>query len=112
MADLSIKLHSAERIILMGNGTKLFLDHLFSKSITIDHVVNLGDKSGNEVALWLIENLSKESLVVALGNIGGQGFSLVEALKKTSEFCSSSEFYLDMNHNESLDKIEGELIYD
>lgn len=113
MADLALQLSSAPLILLMGNGSKLFIDHLSPTSPVLHKVVNLGDISGAEVATWLNTNLPQDSLVVALGNIGGQGFNLVETLKRAATSCSSSDFYLkNATFIEESERIEGELVYD
>lgn len=113
MADLALQLQSSQLILLMGNGSKLFLDQLASKVSTLNKVVDLGDASGTEVAAWLNENLNYDALVVALGNIGGQGFNLVETLKHAATSCSSSDFYLkNATFIDESERIEGELVYD
>lgn len=123
MADLALQLPGSQLILLMGNGSKLFLDQLgtnpptatttAAETTTLSKVVDLGDATGTEVAAWLNENLNHEALVVALGNIGGQGFNLVETLKHAATSCASSDFYLkNANFIEESEKIEGELVYD
>jgi poly-gamma-glutamate synthase PgsB/CapB len=82
MANLSMQLPSLRQIILFGNGTRLFLDCLKKKKCQLENVINLDDISAIEASIWLRKNLTVESLVIAMGNIGGQGFALVDQLKK------------------------------
>ncbi len=112
MADLALQLQEAKTILLMGNGTKLFLDRFLSKSSQGDKIIDLGDRSGAEVAHWLSANLVSHSLVVALGNIGGHGFSLVESLRQSAQSAAVESFYLDPNASEKNKTMERELIYD
>ena len=82
MAQLALKLKESKLILLMGNGSHHFLSYIRENcSHLLNNIIDLKDASGFEISQWMRKNLNSGSLVVAMGNIGGQGFSLVEELK-------------------------------
>lgn len=74
----------AERIVLMGKGTHVFSRLAQGLGISRGRLLDMGDAPARTVLEALIACTEESSLVVGMGNIGGEGLSLVRLCRNRS----------------------------
>lgn len=73
-----------ERIVLMGKATHVFARIARAQGISAGRLLDMGDAPARTVLEALVALTDRSSLVVGMGNIGGEGLSLVRLCRNRS----------------------------
>lgn len=60
MADACVDWQKADRVVIIGSGTDVFLRRLLKGGMNADHILCLGNASGHEVVSTLLESFASE----------------------------------------------------
>lgn len=72
MAEACVDWRKADRVVIIGSGTDVFLRRLLKGGMNPDHVLCLGNANGREVVSTLLESFAKEDCqLISAVTVGG-----------------------------------------
>jgi len=82
MADACVDWAPADRYVIIGSGTDVFLRRLLRRGVSADKILCLGNTTAHEMVWALLESLGgrevQPALLVGIGNVAGPGMTVAD----------------------------------